>query len=184
MESSQEIKTIMKRYYLNEIRDNEELYNLYKEQITQEKITEAFEVAITSKDTQAIEDILHIGFVLNLFNNFDCKIFCVLLQEQWHNRHEDITQLFQHSCNRDVSSISILLNAIDNIPEYLQEDDFKYPYVRKLIYAIGAQPEPYNIEALEKSANETNDEKIRELALYQIEKRKRLGRWEAAKNAQ
>ncbi|MFO0453524.1 MAG: hypothetical protein ACK52I_33530, partial [Pseudomonadota bacterium] len=136
MGSSQEIKTIMKRYYLNEIRDNEELYNLYKEQITQEKITEAFEVAIKSKDIQAVEDIFHIGFVLNLFNNFDCKIFCVLLKEQWHNRHEDIARLFQHSCNRDSSNIPILLGATKSLPYYLQSDDMKYPYIRKIIYAI------------------------------------------------
>ena len=60
----------------------------------------------------------------------------------------------------------------------------KYPYIRKIIYAIGSQPEPYNSEALEKLASETNDEKIKDLALHQIEKRKELGRWEAAKNAQ
>ena len=58
----------------------------------------------------------------------------------------------------------------------------KYPYIRKIIYAIGAQPEPYNIDALEKLATKTNDEQIKDLALHQIKKRKELGRWEAAKN--
>ena len=70
------------------------------------------------------------------------------------------------------------LKAIDNIPEYLEPEDFKYPYVRKIIYAIGAQPQPESLLALEKLASETNDIKIRELALHQLEKRKELGRWE------
>lgn len=102
----------------------------------------------------------------------------------WHHEHEEIAGSFQAFFHNDKKNILTLLNAINNIPNHLTPDDFKYPYIRKLIYAIGAQPEPYNIEALEKLANETNDEKIKDLALHQIEKRKELGRWEAAKNAQ
>jgi len=45
--------------------------------------------------------------------------------------------------------------------------------MRKLIYAIGAQPEPDNIVALNK-LTQSEDEKIKELALHQIEKRERL----------
>jgi hypothetical protein len=43
---------------------------------------------------------------------------------------------------------------------------------------VRAQPEPDNMEALKK-LTQSNDEKIKELALHQIEKRERLGRWEA-----
>ena len=74
------------------------------------------------------------------------------------------------------------LKAIDNIPEYLEDDDFKYPYIRKIIYAIGAQPQPESLLALEKLASETNDTEIKKLALHQLEKRKELGRWEYEKN--
>ncbi|WP_423900014.1 hypothetical protein, partial [Capnocytophaga leadbetteri] len=70
----------------------------------------------------------------------------------------------------------ILLKAIDNIPKYLEPEDFKYPYIRKIIYAIGAQPQPESLLALEKLAFETNDIKIKELALHQLEKRKELER--------
>ncbi len=68
------------------------------------------------------------------------------------------------------------LKAIDNIPEYLEDDDFKYPYIRKIIYAIGAQPQPESLLALEKLASETNDTEINKLALNQLEKRKELRR--------
>ena len=83
---------------------------------------------------------------------------------------------FQTIFNNNTENIPILLKAIDNIPEYLEDDDFKYPYVRKIIYAIGAQPQPESILALEKLAAETNDTEIKKLALHQLEKRKELRR--------
>jgi len=73
-------------------------------------------------------------------------------------------------------------NDAENIPEYLEPKDFKYPYIRKIIYAIGAQPQPESLLVLEKLASETDDEKIKELALHQLEKRKQLGRWEQEMN--
>ena len=112
------------------------------------------------------------------------KLFKLLLKEQNHFQHENLVTAFQTDFNSNISNIDELCNAINTIPDYLVPDDFKYPYIRKLIYAIGAQPEPYNIEALEKLANETEDEQIKDLALHQIEKRKKLGRWEAVKNPQ
>ena len=99
-----------------------------------------------------------------------------------HKEHENIIGLFQSEFYDNIENISVLLQCINNIPEYLSPEDFKYPYIRKIIYAIGAQPEPYNIEALEKIANETEDEQIKELALHQIKKRKEFGRWESAEN--
>ena len=47
------------------------------------------------------------------------------------------------------------------------------------MYAIGAQPQPESLLALEKLASETEDEVIKELSLRQVEKRKLLGRWES-----
>ena len=75
-----------------------------------------------------------------------------------------------------MQNIPILLKALKNIPEYLEPEDFKYPYIRKIIYAIGAQPQPESLLALEKLASETNDTEIKKLALHQLEKRKELGR--------
>jgi hypothetical protein len=99
----------------------------------------------------------------------------------FHSEHEEIAGAFQIIYNNNIENIPILLKAIDNIPKYLEPEDFKYPYVRKIIYAIGAQPQPESLLALEKLASETDDEKIKELALHQLEKRKRLGRWEQKK---
>ena len=83
---------------------------------------------------------------------------------------------FQTIFNNNTENIPILLKAIDNIPTYLEPEDFKYPYIRKIIYAIGAQPQPESLLALEKLAAETNDTEIKKLALHQLEKRKELRR--------
>jgi hypothetical protein len=93
-----------------------------------------------------------------------------------HREHERIVRLFQLEFINDVSNIETLLIALNNIPDYLGTNDFKYPYIRKIIYAIGAQPAPNSIEALEEIANQTNDEQIRDLAVHQIAKRKELDR--------
>lgn len=103
------------------------------------------------------------------------------LSRDEHFDHEDVVDFFQF-CSFDVINIPLLIKAMDNISNYLSHNDVKYPYLRKIIYAIGAQPEPYNIEALENLSKETNDDEVRNLALHQIKKRKELGRWEFKKS--
>jgi hypothetical protein len=111
------------------------------------------------------------------------EIYGEFILKPYHHEHEEIAGAFQAFFHDDKENIAILLNAIKQIPEYLQPEDFKYPYIRKIIYAIGAQPEPYNIQALEELAKSA-DEQIRELALHQIEKRKKLGNWESKKKTE
>ncbi|CAA9203502.1 hypothetical protein [Flavobacterium collinsii] len=107
------------------------------------------------------------------------KLLQFFLLENWHHNHESIIGSFQNSFNEDKENLKYLMQAFYSLPEFYKYDEaLKYPYIRKIIYAIGVQPEPYNIEALEIIA-QSEDEEIRELALHQIEKRKRLGRWEA-----
>jgi len=122
----------------------------------------------------------------DLPNNLILKEKELLVQlfmvNSFHREHENMVSSFQTLFNNNEKNISVLLESINSIPEYLRPNDFKYPYIRKIVYAIGAQPEPYNIEALENISNETNDDEIRNLALHQIKKRKELGRWEFKKN--
>lgn len=110
----------------------------------------------------------------------ELNVYRKYLLVEWHHEHEEMAGAFQVWYNKEKDNIPFLLQCIALIPEYLKKID-PYPYVRKLIYAIGAQPEPYNIDALEKLVNNTTDEEIKSLALHQIEKRKRLGRWEVNK---
>ena len=107
-----------------------------------------------------------------------------LLLQNFHDSHEEIVSLFQSHWNNDTENIPILLKALKSTPQYLQPKDFRYPYIRKIIYAIGAQPQPESLSALGDLASEAGDEKIKELALHQLKKRKKLGRWEYERNKQ
>jgi hypothetical protein len=111
-------------------------------------------------------------------------IYSKILLMKNHREHEEIVGLFQVVYHNNRNNIQVLLDSLHVIPDYLNFVDFKYPYIRKIIYAIGAQAQPYNIVALEKLVQETEDENIKDLAFHQLKKREELGRWEAAKNAQ
>lgn len=112
------------------------------------------------------------------------ELYKEFILKEFHNEHEEMINSFQTIFNNNIENIPILLKALESIPQYLQTEDFRYPYVRKIIYAIGAQPQSESLSALDKLASETNDEKIKELALHQLEKRKRLGIWEYERNKQ
>lgn len=140
-----------------------------------------YEFAFVSKNKDLLSYIRLIP--INEVSKFK-DIFKKLILEDWHIENEDMIGYFQLIFNYEVDNINFLIQAISSVPDYLKFDAMKYPYIRKIIYAIGAQPEPYNIEALEKLANETDDEQIKDLVIHQIKKRKELGRWEASKNSQ
>lgn len=118
-------------------------------------------------------------FPISISDNDFMKLLQFFLLENWHRDHETMIATFQDSFNSDKENIVYLMQAFYSLPEFYKYDEaLKYPYIRKIIYAIGAQPEPYNIEALQ-TISQSEDREIRELALHQIEKRNRLGRWEA-----
>lgn len=182
MNATELIKDVMSRYYITkEIKDRKHLIEVLNKEITIDQFNEAINDLSIYSNSDLVADILYVGFVMKCFNKKNEPTLRGLLLLNSHESHEDIVSLFQLNYNNSIENISMLLNAIKNIPDYLNPDDFKYPYIRKIIYAIGAQPSPYNVEALENLINETDDEQIRDLALHQIEKRKKLGRWEAAR---
>ena len=145
---------------------------MLKNSINIEDFNEAILLLEDGKSLEDVRNVFLTGWLLNCFNPSNEEPLRKLLLLNFHNSHEDIVDLFQTMWNNSTKNIPILLKAIDNIPEYLEPEDFKYPYIRKIIYAIGAQPQPESLLALEKLTAETNDIKIKELALHQLEKRK------------
>lgn len=125
-------------------------------------------------DFEAIWEFTHL-----LDRESDKTLHLEYLLKDCHYQHENMARAFQLYFNDDATSIPVLIKAISQTPDYLSDSDSTYPYIRKLIYAIGAQPEPYNLQALEKVA-ESEDREIRALALHQLQKRKEGGRWESA----
>jgi hypothetical protein len=111
------------------------------------------------------------------------QLYLVLLKEDWHDMHERYIGGLQNYYCGDIKVIEPLLALMHNPFKQFLHIDFYGPFVRKIIYAIGAQPEPANIEALEELTKSENVI-IRDFAIHQLDKRKLLGRWEAERNKQ
>ena len=171
MRNINKITNIFNLYYSKKI-TREERLTMLKNSINIEDFNEAILLLEDGKSLEDVRNVFLTGWLLNCFNPSNEEPLRKLLLLNFHNSHEDIVDLFQTMWNNSTKNIPILLKAIDNIPEYLEPEDFKYPYIRKIIYAIGAQPQPESLLALEKLASETNDIKIKELALHQLGKRK------------
>ena len=175
MRNINKITNIFDLYYTDKI-TREERLTMLKNTISIEDFNEAISLLEDTKSLDDVQNVILTGWLLNCFNPSNEEPLRKLLLLNFHNSHEDIVDLFQTMWNNSTKNIPILLKAIDNIPEYLEPEDFKYPYIRKIIYAIGAQPQPESLLALEKLVSETNDTEIKKLALHQLEKRKELGR--------
>jgi hypothetical protein len=171
MQNIKKITKIFNLYYTDKI-TREERLTMLKNTISIEDFNEAILLLEDGKSLEDVQNVILTGWLLNCFNPSNEEPLRRLLLLNFHDSHEDIVDLFQTMWNNSTKNIPILLKAIDNIPEYLEPEDFKYPYIRKIIYAIGAQPQPESLLALEKLASETNDIQIKELALHQLGKRK------------
>ena len=171
MRNINKITNIFNLYYSKKI-TREERLTMLKNSISIEDFNEAILLLEDGKSLENVRNVILTGWLLNCFNPSNEEPLRRLLLLNFHNSHEDIVDLFQTMWNNSTKNIPILLKALKNIPKYLEPKDFKYPYIRKIIYAIGAQPQPESLLALEKLAAETNDIKIKELALHQLEKRK------------
>ena len=171
MQNIKKITNIFNLYYTDKI-TREERLTMLKNTISIEDFNEAILLLEDGKSLEDVQNVILTGWLLNCFNPSNEEPLRRLLLLNFHDSHEDIVDLFQTMWNNSTKNIPILLKAIDNIPEYLEPEDFKYPYIRKIIYAIGAQPQPESLLALEKLASETNDIQIKELALHQLGKRK------------
>tara|TARA_R110002049_G_scaffold131441_1_gene290181 strand:+ start:298 stop:825 length:528 start_codon:yes stop_codon:yes gene_type:complete len=170
---NQKEKDIIIKYAMDEISKSE--LSLSLPQYSGDKnIISRYAEAIQEKNA---DNIIYLAMLPKQNLNSLIEVERKLLLQNWHNTHEDIAQLFQKKFNNNKVNIDYLLKAIKNIPEYLKHDNLKYQYIRQLIYAIGAQPEPDSINALA-TLTKSEDEKIRNLAAHQIEKRKQYGRWE------
>ena len=165
------IDDIVKRYYTGQItreQEEEELRNCVNVQ--------NFKIAICSLEKIASLDITRsvilVGFILDLYNSANEKPMRDLLVLNFHDSHEDIVRLFQLRWNNNIENITILIQATRSIPLYISQDSvIKHSYLQNIIYAIGAQPQPESLCALEYLLSETKDEEIKKMISSQIEKR-------------
>ena len=125
--------------------------------------------------------------MLPVYENEQLKeIWKVLLTGDWHFEHEDLIRVFQCIFNQEQENIDFLLKIFRHIPLYISQDSvIEHSYLQNIIYAIGAQPQPESLCALELLLSETKDEEIKKMISSQIEKRRSIvgGKYEFEKIA-
>jgi hypothetical protein len=161
------ITKIMNQYWQDEL-SKEDI--ILQNHFSDHDIKVALEIALANQDAVLAENTFMVGYFFDLWASPNLmEVLKKLLLENWHHHHEDIVGLFQRKFNDDVTLLPVLISAIHNVPNYLNPINLKYPYLRKIVYAIGAQSAPYNINTLELLCT-FGDVELTKLALHQIKK--------------
>ena len=161
----------------------DELYSLLPWYSDIDCVSRLYEDVITQKDR---EKLCYLRMLPVYENEQLEEIWKVLLTEDWHSEHEDLIRVFQYIFNRKQENIDFLLKIFRHIPLYISQDSaIKRSYLQNIIYAIGAQPQPESLCALEYLLSETKDEEIKKMISSQIEKRHSIvgGKYEFEKIA-
>ncbi len=89
------------------------------------------------------------------------------LLEKWHHSHEEILKDLSsyYLCEENVDAI---IDLINDLPDFYKVDkDLKYPFIRKCLYAIEAQPKPHSSYGLREVYRESDDV-VKGWALYHL----------------
>jgi len=127
-------------------------------------LLELLEEVYMEKNADDLEDIMYVGFVLNLFTIKYTSILCKLIEEDWHISHEDIAALFQKL--KPIDACESLYISANHRLEYLEYDE-AYALAVKCIWALGTINTDLSIEKLKLLATSSN-EIIRESAINQL----------------
>lgn len=162
--------------YLENFVNREEIYKVIKKKASFEQFVELLYSCRYKEDS-----INKFGIIFSLFphsmNVYEFTKMCqIFLKELWHREHETMIGYLQDDESvKSKENIDVLLYLMNNLPEfYKYDDDLKYPFIRKIFYAIASQPKPYSREVLEELAL-NKDERIKEYALYQLERIEQVG---------
>ncbi|MEA5257633.1 hypothetical protein VB264_07550 [Arcicella aquatica] len=164
----------------NSLSNREEIYNKIHFKVSFEEFKQ---ILFSLKDDVEHIDLFSIIYWLlphSMSKNEFEELNTIFLKEKWHNGHDDMVGMFQVYFYDNPKNIDTILHIMNDLPEFYRYDTcLKHPFIRKCIYAIGAQPEPYNIQALEALLEKETEEELIEYLEEQIETRKTDGRWEA-----
>lgn len=145
---------------------NEEFIRQYSidANIDDEYCLRLFEEGFDTESSEIIEEGIIVGTTVDCFSNKFSNIFCKLLQEDWHFKHEDIARILQDL--RDSSTVDCLFNAAQLHFEYLDYDD-TYQFARKCIKALSAIDNDAAINKLQLLA-QSNTPEIRKYAAKEL----------------
>lgn len=130
--------------------------------VVERKLVEAYQ----SKNAEAVDELLYLVSLYEIYNGRIVGILNELLVCDWHFKHEDIVLLLEKMSAFE--SLRYIYDAIELKPRYLQWDEnfpFEVKCVRALYYIGKEKSLPY-LENLSKNSNEI----IREMAKRQLKK--------------
>lgn len=162
----------------------DELYSLLPRYSDMSYLSRQYKDAIAQKDR---EELCYLRMLpIHKSEQFK-EIWKVLLAEDWHFEHEDLIGMFQYIFNKEHENIDFLLKIFRQIPLYISQDStIRHSYLQKIIYAIGAQPQPESLWALESLLSETEDDEVKKMLSSQIAKRRSIvgGKYEFEKKGE
>lgn len=91
--------------------------------------------AISSKDEDILNKCLYYFFMTNSFSSNSCDIMCDLINEEWHQEHEDLIAAIQFNVHCPGCILKIE-SALKIKHEYLIDRDGYIPYVRNCLHTI------------------------------------------------
>lgn len=162
---TQNINPLITSLYTGSIKKAEFLKRYFNGKIyTDKSVLDLIEKGITNKDKIIIEETIVLIYTgAFAYSSFTLKL-CYLLQESWHEKHEDIAMLLKEIA--DISSVECLYKAAELQLDYLDYDD-TYQFARKCIKALSAIGNEDAIEKLQILSN-SKTKKIAEYAIKEL----------------
>jgi len=133
------IANIFSLYYAHKI-TREERKVILQKNINPDMFNLAISSLIDGGTLEITQEVILTGFLLDYYSEANEFPMRKLLLQNFHDSHEEIVSLFQSHWNNDTENIPILLKALKSTPQYLQPEDFRYPYIRKIIMLLVLNP--------------------------------------------
>ena len=121
-------------------------------------------LASNEKDDEKLEEAFILGFTIDCFSKDFSQIFCKLLQEDWHYKHEDIARVLQSL--KDPSTVDCLYTAAELQFDYLDYDD-TCQFARKCSKALSDIDNATAISKLQLLA-QSNFSEIKQYAIKEL----------------
>jgi hypothetical protein len=108
-------------------------------------------------------DIIHLNrvlYALGYFLNPSEKLclFKLAILDDWHQEHGELIGALQIFEPKTTHNLEVIKWSLGNLPAYItRHEDFKYPYVKKCMYAIGAQSQPEALIVLQEFQKSQDD---------------------------
>jgi hypothetical protein len=122
--------------------------------------------AISRRDGGGIEYAFLLGFSFGFPENFT-NLLCILLEAEWHQKHEDIARLLQNL--RDPISVDALFRATKARHPYLEYNN-NIAFAIKCVWALSEIDDRKALDKLRLIAETDDREDVRAIAMSRLGK--------------